>query len=187
MAKSPDDRYPSVQHFGEDLRRWQRREPVQARPVGPLVRAQKWVRRHPLAAGGLAAAVVGAASLAVYWQTRPAWLDVRITPVGQGTNVTLDDKPLAVGSDGRVLISSSPGRHILKASAPHHEPNEREVLLVRGRENAVIAMIELDPRFGFISLTSEPEGATVAIADSAGKVVANGVTPFHSPRLPSGH
>ena len=56
MAKRPDDRYGSCQELADDLPRWQEKEPIRARRLGPVERVTRWGRRNPLVAG-LAAAV----------------------------------------------------------------------------------------------------------------------------------
>lgn len=60
LRREPARRYASVAVFADDLERWQRGEPVQARPLSALVRMAKWSRRHPVSAtfgltGGIAA------------------------------------------------------------------------------------------------------------------------------------
>src|ERR1051326_4260617 len=47
MEKEPERRYGSAEALAEDLGRWLRHEPIQARPVGRLQRLQKWTRRNP--------------------------------------------------------------------------------------------------------------------------------------------
>lgn len=55
MRKEPDGRYASARELGEDLERIRHREPIRARPAGPLLRLGLWSRRNPLLAGSLAA------------------------------------------------------------------------------------------------------------------------------------
>ncbi len=47
LEKDRDRRYPTALEFGEDLRRVRENEPVKARPIGPVTRAQRWARRNP--------------------------------------------------------------------------------------------------------------------------------------------
>jgi WD40 repeat protein len=54
LEKSPRRRYASAEDLADDLRRFRAREPIRARPVGPLGRAYRWCHRRPLVAGLLA-------------------------------------------------------------------------------------------------------------------------------------
>ncbi len=60
LEKEPGRRYPSAGDFGDDLDRWLRSEPIQARPVSHGERCWQWCKRNPVVSG-LTAAV--AASL----------------------------------------------------------------------------------------------------------------------------
>jgi tetratricopeptide (TPR) repeat protein len=51
MAKEPAQRYQTARELGDDLNRWLRDEPIQARPAGRLERGLRWCRRRPLVAG----------------------------------------------------------------------------------------------------------------------------------------
>jgi serine/threonine protein kinase len=55
MTKAPGRRYARAGELAEDLRRYLRGEPVQARPVGRVERLGRWCRRNPLVAGLLGA------------------------------------------------------------------------------------------------------------------------------------
>ena len=61
LEKDRARRYATAAELAADLGRWQRNEPVRARPVGGWERGLKWVRRHPTQAalyGLLLAALV---------------------------------------------------------------------------------------------------------------------------------
>lgn len=51
LEKRPEARYASALDFVEDLERWQRQEPIRARPASLALRARRWVLRNPAAAG----------------------------------------------------------------------------------------------------------------------------------------
>jgi len=63
LEKNPQHRYPSALALAEDLERWLRREPIHARHTGILIRANKWMRRKPLAAAVIALSVTLAAAV----------------------------------------------------------------------------------------------------------------------------
>jgi len=70
LEKDPHRRYPSAAALADDLRRFDRGEPIVARPAGHLERAAKWARRRPAAAVLLAAGLVmlvGATGAAVWY------------------------------------------------------------------------------------------------------------------------
>jgi WD40 repeat protein/tRNA A-37 threonylcarbamoyl transferase component Bud32 len=60
LQKEPGKRYASALALAEDLRRFQRGEPIRARRVGRVERGWKWLKRHPWQAGlaGTAAVLV---------------------------------------------------------------------------------------------------------------------------------
>ena len=58
LEKEPARRYESAAALAEDLGRFQRDEPITARPPGPIERLRKWSRRRPTTAALVAAIVL---------------------------------------------------------------------------------------------------------------------------------
>src|SRR2546421_3904516 len=70
LEKDPKRRYSSALALAEDLERWVRHEPIQARHTGVFARGGKWVRRNPTSAL-LVASLVGLAAAAswIVWKS----------------------------------------------------------------------------------------------------------------------
>jgi serine/threonine protein kinase len=58
LQKDPTNRYGSALELAEDLNRYLNNEPIQARPISSAEKLWRWVRRHPMAAGLLAAGLL---------------------------------------------------------------------------------------------------------------------------------
>ncbi len=76
LEKDPARRPTSAGELADELDRWLRGEPIQSRPVTPLERAGKWVRRNKkisfLSASLLLALITGAVFSTVFWRRAEA-------------------------------------------------------------------------------------------------------------------
>ena len=85
IEKDPKHRYSSALALAEDLERWLRHEPIQARPAGALTRGAKWVQRKP-AIAGLIASLLGLAVAVgvIVWKSellsRPTTTGIAVLP-----------------------------------------------------------------------------------------------------------
>jgi WD40 repeat protein/tRNA A-37 threonylcarbamoyl transferase component Bud32 len=124
LEKDPVQRYGSAEALADDLERWLRREPIQARRTGLMERVVKWSRRRPLVAS-LAALLVTVATigfLAVCWQWHETELALELahqTAIAEATARAPVLSPRRVlAHDGAVLTSvfSPDGSRVLTAS-----------------------------------------------------------------------
>src|SRR5439155_8013603 len=85
LEKDPKRRYPSALALAEDLDRWLKHEPIQARRTGVFTRGKKWVRRNP-ASALLAASLIALAAAAgwIVWKSefirRPVTNGIAVLP-----------------------------------------------------------------------------------------------------------
>jgi serine/threonine protein kinase len=78
MAKQPGRRYQTASALADDLRRWERGEPIEARPMSHAERLWHWCRRYPAAVALLAAVTIGSV-LGLSYLTRLSSYFVRET------------------------------------------------------------------------------------------------------------
>jgi serine/threonine protein kinase/Tfp pilus assembly protein PilF len=101
LEKDPRRRYSSALALAEDLERWLKHEPIQARHAGIFTRGKKWVRRNPSSAL-LAASLVALTAAAgwIVWNSKltqgPITTGIAVLPF---ENLS-DDKEHASFADG---------------------------------------------------------------------------------------
>jgi eukaryotic-like serine/threonine-protein kinase len=143
LEKDPSRRYGSAAALAEDLRRYQRHEPVSARPLTALYHAGKFARRHRGLVASLAAVMVALAggAVAFAWQAREArhraddadrtlvflteMLQIATPEVAQGRELTMRD---AVDRAESMLERDTMMRPAVRANLHHMLANIYESL-----------------------------------------------------------
>jgi ABC-type phosphate/phosphonate transport system substrate-binding protein len=142
LEKDPQRRYSSAQALADDLARWLRNEPIEARPVGSLGRIWRWCRREPALAGTLAGVVALLAAstvlaLSLYQHKKEQYIGViearererkallnRIEEAGRkDPSVRVSAQEVAVLGDRTVAIDGTEITVVLGAPAPHPDIN----------------------------------------------------------------
>src|SRR6266496_5840379 len=101
LEKEPARRYPSAEALAEDIERFLRNEPIQARRTGVVARGKKWLQRNPTVAAvvTLSLALIAAVGVIV-WKSelfrRPAMAGIAVLPFENLSN----DKEDASFADG---------------------------------------------------------------------------------------
>lgn len=157
LEKSPRRRYADAGALADDLSRWLRCEPVQARPVGLVGRFVRRVRRRPLVSGlvGCVLALV----LATAWKTlAPA----RVT-------LTTDPAGAEVEAIGTTLWKGSwvwpPRSFRLRVRAKGYLPSREISVPVAPGETTSLGTIALEVEPGTLHLDGCPAGVSVRIIE----------------------
>jgi serine/threonine-protein kinase len=129
LDKEPAQRYASALALAEDLRRFERREPITVRPAGTLERAAKWVRRRPTAAALLAAGVLmlaGITAAAVWYADDRARRHTEAQGRAKLANAALDDAEMHL-KDLRAKLDDAPQAWDLLSDIDRWEGSVKQV------------------------------------------------------------
>lgn len=70
-GRTPAARYATAANFGDDVRRWLRREPVSARPDSAAYRARMFLRRRRVPVAAAAIGILALAGMSAFYTATP--------------------------------------------------------------------------------------------------------------------
>ena len=132
LRDEPEQRYRSAAAFADDLRRWHKREPVEARRGGRRYRAGRFVSRHRVAVAAAALAFAGllAGGAAALWQAR-----IAARERDQARSAEVEARRDAVRAERITELLSG----VFEAASPFEHPgpiDARELLESGGKQSA---------------------------------------------------
>ena len=132
LEKNPQRRYSSALTLAEDLERWLKHEPIQARRTGVIGRGKKWLQRNPTIASMtvLSLALIAAVGVIV-WKSevlrRPKAAGIAVLPFENLSN-DKEDASFADGAQDDILTKLAKIAHLKVIS-------RNSVMGFRGKQN----------------------------------------------------
>jgi WD40 repeat protein len=121
LEKEPRKRYASAAALAEDLRRFQAREPIAARPVGCWERGVKWAKRRPAVAGLLTALMLAILGLVC----GATWFTLRLNEA-LGTSEAKRDEAEQARRAADVSAEAEKGAREKAQAAQKHAEEEKQ-------------------------------------------------------------
>jgi serine/threonine protein kinase len=131
IEKDPQRRYSSALVLAEDLERWLKHEPIQARRTGIFTRGRKWVRRNPAIA-----ALIASLAAVICWNiwesellSRPTTKSVAVLPF-ENLSPDPDNAYFANGIQDEILTrlaKIADLKVISRTSTQHYESKARNL------------------------------------------------------------
>jgi eukaryotic-like serine/threonine-protein kinase len=131
LSKRPEQRYPSVEALGLDLRRYEEGRPVLARPQSVGYRARKYFARHrwALITGGAVTAVLAISLSLVAWQAKQALAEAARAQAMQDFMVGLFEQAGGAPGQAMDLRSLLSAAEMRDRNEPSQQPRTRAELL----------------------------------------------------------
>jgi TolB-like protein len=148
LEKDPQRRYSSAFALGDDLERWLKHEPIQARRTGLVGRGKKWLQRNPTAAGivALSLALITAVGV-IIWKSelfrRPATAGIAVLPFENLSNDP-DNAYFANGIQEEILtrLASIADLKVISRTSTQQYQSKRRNLREIARQLGVANIVE---------------------------------------------
>jgi WD40 repeat protein/tetratricopeptide (TPR) repeat protein len=174
LEKDPGKRYHSAEELAEDLDRFLRNKPIEARPTGWWGRSIKWMRRHPTRAALLAAALaLFGLGLVYHFRLEYAVEAARRSAEDSRQNlirlhVTQGVTAMNAGDGFTALLWFTEALRLDPGTAEHEDPHRQRIAAV---EHGLPRPAQLWVHEGAINETCfSPDGRRVLTAGAYGKV-----------------
>ncbi|MEK7867693.1 MAG: FG-GAP-like repeat-containing protein, partial [Planctomycetota bacterium] len=152
------DRYATAEELADDLARWQRGEPIHARPASMAEKVGLALRRHRALAASLGVLCAAAVVLGTLWYLTPGTLVLAVDPPGALIRIGEEAYVAAVPPSEASLAA---GGYEVVVEAPDHVPWRGEVLVRRGASREL--RVRLSHETGTIEATCEPLGSEIEV------------------------
>ncbi|MCX7727629.1 MAG: tetratricopeptide repeat protein, partial [Chitinispirillaceae bacterium] len=120
MAKSPSDRYQTMAEFKDDIERYQKGEPVKARPISIWIKTKHFAKKNwaPLVIGGLIILFLVITGISIYFQKKRGQSHWQLVYSENFDSVTnLDEWVLSPSADSNKIWEIKNG--YLRSNSPH--------------------------------------------------------------------
>ncbi len=164
LEKDRDRRYQTAWDMAEDLRRVRTREPIRARPAGPLLRSRRWVERNPGVAASLGTVILAlgaglGVSLVLLARLENALRGARVVGLTSAAGEVVESDPMLA-----LLLSREAARVAGGGIPPAETVGQLQAAIAALRERAdlvghedVVTMVAFSPR-GDLVLTASHDG-----------------------------
>ncbi len=170
LVKDPRHRYSTAKDLSDELGRFVAGEPIQARPMGRSRRFWRWLTRHPVAAGAIAAAIalLAACAVATFIVARnlEAKLRSEVVQYNEYAARNVSSSVLQQLASWSRAVTSQAGQEELRQLLTNANAGNAETLAPLQEYLGERAAFYIDPKNGFVHNREESPFTTWFILDA---------------------